>query len=192
MLFPFFRKKRLRGFSFGETLLSAFILATGMTVIVATISKSLGDSLESRDAVIASELAQEGVELVINVRDNDFAAGGNGFTGFDNGRKHCRRSYDDTGNSVDCDSNQGSASRYTLSYVGDAYKHSDSAESRFSRYIYIDYDVPGPGQENAMVRSFVYWDGLFTPPNSGGSSANCTLENKCVFTEVFLTNWKTP
>ena len=184
----YMRKKPLRAFSTGEVLLAMFIMTSGLVTIVAVLSGSLRNSLSIRDVIIASELAQEGVELVRNVRDNDFASGGNGFsssTGFENSKKHCRIDYD--ASKINCSSSQGSVGTYSLNYSGGMY-HYDASGSmgRFSRYIWIDYDATGP---HATVRSFVVWGGGNLPPASG-SSANCTAANKCAFTEAFLTSWE--
>ncbi|OGI21711.1 MAG: hypothetical protein A3J06_00305 [Candidatus Moranbacteria bacterium RIFCSPLOWO2_02_FULL_48_19] len=181
-----FKKKTLRGFSLGEVLLAVFVLTVGVLSLTALMASSLRQSLESQNAVIAVELAQEGVELVRNVRDNDFAAGNDGFTAFDPGRKHCRADYNDPAVSLDCDAPQGTASRYYLQYSGGLYAHTSTAVSRFYRYIFIDYNN---GQKTALVRSFVYWGGTTALPTNGNSSS-CTALNKCVFTEVTLTNWK--
>jgi len=179
-----------RGFSIPEVLLSLLVLSIGIMTIVSILSKSLVYSYDTRDTIVATELAQEGVELVRNVRDNDFASGGDGFdnpTVFDNAQKHCRIDWNDPDDALDCNANQGAASRYYLQYSGGLYAHVNVTIERYSRYVYIDYTNNAQG-ERALVRSFVYW-GSFMPPNTG-DSANCTPANKCVFTETFLTSWK--
>ncbi len=179
--------KKQKGFSIGEVIISSFVLTIGLVAVTALIAKSLKNSFGTRDAIIAVELAQEGVELVRNVRDNGFAAGGTGFADFSPNR-HCRIDYDDSITSLDCDASLGSPSRYYLQYRDGFYGHFGSTAERFSRSLYIDYNDPGADQENAFVRSFVYW-GTFIPPSTGAAD-NCTIANKCVFTEVQLTNWK--
>lgn len=179
----FSKKSALKGFSLGEVLLASFVLTAGLMTVTALIATSMRQSLESRDAVSAIELAQEGVELVRNLRDNNIAAGNSAFRYFSTD-KHCRRDYDDPSTSLNCNGSQGAASRYTLRYSGGAYEHADTASERFSRYIHINYN----GTDTAVVRSFVYW-GTFAPPASGNVSS-CTLSNECVFTEANLTNWK--
>lgn len=187
--------KTLRGFSIGESLLSAFVLTVGLTAIVALVATSLKNAFETRDTVIAVGLAQEGVELVRNVRDNDFAADNDGFTHFSGSNdRHCRIDYTaDTGSNLDCNASAGSLSRYTLEYTNGFYKHG-SGSSRFARYIYIDYDNNSP--KTALVRSFVYWggggSGMFRVSDAGnnGDTTKCTAVKKCVFTEINLTSWK--
>lgn len=190
-----FQTKSRRGFSLGEVLLAGFVLTTGLLATSALMVKSLKNSFETRDTIIAVELAQEGVELVRNVRDNNLAAGGTGFAAFGND-KHCRIDYDDTVTSMlDCTTSQGSAPRYTLQYSGGFYQHNNTSAERFFRYIYINN--AGSGSEiKYLVRSFVYWgggaSGTFKLVDAGvnGNTVNCIVAKKCVYTEVNLTNWK--
>lgn len=184
--------KKLAGFSIGEVLLAAFVLTSGLMATSALMATSLRNSFETRDAIIATQLAQEGVELVRNVRDNDFANGGDGFDDFSN-EKHCRIDYEPT--DLDCVSTAPPSNMvsYHLQYSSGFYRHGGSGE-KFSRYIYIDYDDTA-GEKKALVRSFVYWGdgtgGTFAIGDVGGNgnSAQCTAAKKCVYTEVTLTSW---
>lgn len=184
-----YSKSTLRGFSLGEVLLAAFVLTAGILAITALMASSLRNSYETRDAIIAVELAQEGVELIRNLRDNNLAMGNPAFQGFSNNEKHCRRSYNDLLTApLDCQSSQGPMGRYVLDYASGAYFHASpsSAPSRFSRYLYIDYSS---SSDRAQVRSFVLWGNGSLPPPDGNTS-NCTIAQQCVFTEVTLTNWQ--
>jgi hypothetical protein len=199
------KHKKKKAFSFGEVLLSAFVLAVGLTATTALIAKSLSYSYQNRDVVIASTLAQEGVELVRNVRDQNFATekdggdGGDGFKYFSKPDKHCHVDVDD-GMSLNCSPSQGRPN--TRGYYlrtpanpagGDRFIHT-TTPNRFLRYIYIDYDDSG-GNMSAKVISYVVWD-WDNPSNmpssihpSGQFTTNCTLANKCVYAEVYLTQW---
>lgn len=174
-----------------------FVLSFGLITVVALVSKSLKHSLFSRDVIIAVELAQEGVELVRNVRDNDFAVGGDGFDNndsFKTSEKYCRIDFDDSSESIDCDnaseSPESNPSRYYLQYSpAGFYAHYSTTQERFSRFLYIDYNTPGGENKNALVRSFVYWGDAALPPDDGDPS-DCNPANSCVFTELYLTSWK--
>jgi len=197
-------KKTRKAFSLGEVLVSAFVLTVGLTATTALIVGSISNSYDNREAVIASELAQEGVELVRNVRDQNFALeadgipAGQGFAGFSAADKHCHMDANDT--IFTCTPSQGtpgnSSNKYYLTVpdfpaIGQRYTHS-SAPSRFARYIYIDYVA---ANQNARVVSYVFWD--WTNPNAmpayipaNGNTSSCTLVNKCVFSEAFFTKWQ--
>lgn len=204
-----YQQKTLKGFSIGEVLLAAFVLTSGLLATSALMSTSLHNSFETRDAIIATQLSQEGIELVRNFRDNDFAAEENGFSNnflFHNGlgNKRCRLDYTDNDPSdlsnLTCTNTAPSsfgsgASRYTLHYtnVFVPYEHTGSSAERFSRYIYIDYDrntVSEPGDDTALVKSYVYWGAVLDFPNPDNTTfSDCTIKNRCVFTEVTLTSW---
>lgn len=204
MSHTFFRKTKAmhkQGFSLGEVLMAAFVLTIGLTATTALIVGSIGNSYESRDAIIAAELAQEGVELVRNVRDQNFASerdgtpAGEGFAGFSTTDKHC--TMDSGATSFNCHPSQGSPSLYryylatpTNPELGERYTHVASI-SRFARYIYIDYNDTN---KNARVISYAFWDwenGSAMPSyvSGNGNTASCTLQNKCIFSETFLTKW---
>lgn len=189
-----FLKIKKKGFSIGEVILSSFVLTVGLVSVATLTATSYRQSLESRDMIIATGLAQEGVELVRNVRDNNLAAGGTGFVGFSNPNKHCRVDYNDAFSypnattvnpSLNCSAASGAVSRYTLRYDGRYYIHADTGAERFSRHIYVDYN----GTDTAVVRSFAYVTAAYTPPANGNASG-CTAASKCAYTEVTLTNWK--
>lgn len=192
-----FQTKSRRGFSLGEVLLAGFVLTTGLLATSALMVKSLKNSFETRDTIIAVELAQEGVELVRNVRDNDFADGGDGFDandGFAEGLKHCHMSYDDSNMITNCygpgDGNapNNRPDRYYLEYASGMYKHTGN-KGKFSRYVYINFNNT---KKEAVVKSFVYWGNGVPTGIESGNTANCIVAKKCVYTEIFLNSWYTP
>lgn len=174
-------KGKQKGFLLTEAILSLFILTIGLTSVVALISSSLRDSFSSRDTIIAVELVQEGVELVRNVRDNGFLASPpSPFGSFDPTKKHCRIAYNVV---LDCRAVMQGASSYSLQYVSGFYTY--GASDKFSRYVYVEYN----GTDQAIVKSFVYWGAVPNFGNNGDTSV-CTVVNKCVFTQITLTNWR--
>ena len=60
-----------KGFSLIEVLISLLILSTGIAAVVLLMMQSIRSSQTSRDQIIASMLAQEGIELMRNYRDNN-------------------------------------------------------------------------------------------------------------------------
>ncbi|MBI2439216.1 MAG: hypothetical protein HYV45_01285 [Candidatus Moranbacteria bacterium] len=174
-----------KGFSLGEVLLSGFVLTTGLVAVAALISSSMQESFRSRDVIAATQLSQEGVELVRNVRDNNFASGGNGFgVGFSTNH-HCRVDYSPTAFSCGNQDPTNNSSRYTLQYVSGFYRHNNTSGEKFSRYIYVDFN----GSDAATVKSFVYWGSASPSGIDSGTTTNCVTSNKCVYTEVSLTSW---
>lgn len=62
-----------------EAILAVFIVGTTFTVFMTVLSKTYGSESRNRDYVIASGLAQEGIEIARNIRDNNWKEGQAGF-----------------------------------------------------------------------------------------------------------------
>jgi len=190
-----------KGFSILEVVISVAILSIGLVAAVGLIAGSIRDSIDSRDNIIAANLAQEGVELVRNVRDNgwldgdpdepfqpDFPSGGI--------RNECRIDKDATPSANPFACNFGNT--YVLRYVGGYYVHSGVAanDTKFQRKISLDYfdDVgvavdPDDNPAKATVKSIVIWGSVPFPADIN-LAAECTAGNKCIYIEDELTDWK--
>lgn len=66
------QNKPLTGFTIIEMVISIFILSIGIIAIFASFSVMLILSSESEDRLIATYLAQEGLEIIRNIRDNNW------------------------------------------------------------------------------------------------------------------------
>lgn len=64
-------KTGARGFTLVETLVAITVIATAITGPLYAVQQSLNASRSARDQLIASSLAQEGVEFVRNMRDGN-------------------------------------------------------------------------------------------------------------------------
>lgn len=185
--------RKLSGFTIGEALLAGFVLTVGLVSVSALITGSLRNTFDTRDEITAIGLAQEGVELVRNVRDNNIAKNNPAFQGFaTNGTEYCKISYDymDTGSGLKsvCDGTFSGSDKYYLQYSAGYYTYPNPMVSgKFSRYTYVDYTVTDP--QSALVRSFVWWGTIPTSIQTG-DPADCTLANQCAYTEEQLTDWK--
>ena len=63
-------KADTRGFSLIETLMALFVLMVGVIGSFAVVSQAIRTSPTARQELIAAQLAQEGIEISRNVRDN--------------------------------------------------------------------------------------------------------------------------
>jgi len=171
-----FKKNRQKGFSLVEVLLVVFILSTALTVFIQVISKSIVHSIESQDSIIAAGLAQEGVELVKNIRDNNWAKKETVFDGLET--SPCIINY----NRDTC-----VPGSYDLKFNNDGFYNHDAGETtKFFRKIEINKD----DLTKREVTSYVIWSrpwsgsGFSTP-----TSSNCYIANKCVYAKITLTQW---
>jgi Tfp pilus assembly protein PilV len=163
--------KNKQGFSFIEVMFVVFILSTTLVVFIQVITKSMNHSMESRDSIIAAGLAQEGVELVKNIRDNNWAQKRKAFDSpFPSGS--CGIDYNVHKN---CDFGS-----YNLNFDGNFYNHGLGAATKFSRKIAIS----GSG-ETKTITSYVVWEETSLPDDS----TNCSVSNKCVYATITLTKW---
>lgn len=181
------QKKELVGFSFIEVIVAVFLVSTGMIVIMSLMASTLRETISSRDQTTAVLLAQEGAELVRNLRDNNWAVEASAFENdFPNS----------SGNNYRIDINSGdlsSAVDFKLYLNGsDIFSHTPSAtESNFRRKIEIEYyDTAGAptnraGATSAEVVVMVVWKSADFPI----SLSDCTTAESCVFSQTTLSSW---
>lgn len=171
------KNKNYKAFSFIEVMISVFLLSVGMIAVITLMSGSLRDSLDSRNQVIAAGLAQEGTELVKNIRDTNWKITGN--TSFTNippvpVPASCIISYGSS-SSLSC-----GGGVYLLNYdVDNFYTHNAGTPTRFQRKIIIS-DV---GTDKNII-SMVIWGGSFPADFS-----TCNTSTKCAFAPLTLTTY---
>lgn len=167
------------GFSLVELIITLFIFAIGLAAVVFMTSKNIKSSVDAKDQIVASELAQEGIELIRNLKD----------------RKNLDVSPYDHACSTNCqnlrvdiNSNIPAASSRRLNLNGNFYTHSTTGSpTRFFRRIDITITgniSPSPSNRVMTVKSYVTWNNVgFSATNltaSPGFPATCTIANKCL------------
>lgn len=175
-----------KGFSLMEVLISVFVVSIGVVSVFPLIGQSLATSMDSRDQIIASFLAQEGVEIVQNIRDNNWANGKkeevalrNNLPGKDGGSEFNDCILDYNSNSISsCGRSVAQATLYRNS--SGLYVSSGSTATRFHRKIDFNYE-----NDALEVVSMVVWGGNDAWP----SSDECNTSSKCAYTKVVLTQW---
>ena len=169
------KNKKAGGFALLETILAGAVLTLGVVAVMGLVSSNLKFSLDARNHDIAVLLAQEGVELVRNIRDNNWAAGHDSFQNLPD-RDDCR--VDMNSSNVQC----GGETKLILN-GNDFYEHGGGTATRFSRRIGIDYQ---DGGKTAEVTSMVIWSGSSFP---GSSYDSCNLAKHCAFSKITLSKW---
>lgn len=69
--------KRQFGFSILEVIIAILIISIGMIGVLSLITQNIQVQYISKNDLIASQLAQEGMELVRNIRDTNWLTAGN-------------------------------------------------------------------------------------------------------------------
>lgn len=192
----FKRKNLSRAFSFVEVMVAVFLVSVGLLAALKLLTGGLSATMDSRDQLIASLLAQEGTELVRSVRDNNWANGKPSFNGgtaattIGNGSWRINYNYTTTTALNDVSANP---LRYRLLRSFSFYTHSGTSSTQFFRKIIISGD-----SNQKKVLSLVVWNGKsagnpFVDKDSNALTENnlekCNTENKCAYAEDVLTNW---
>lgn len=146
-----------RGFSIAEVLVAMFILLVGIIDVIYLTSRGVTETHSATNAVIATMLAQEGTELVRNVRDNNVTRTDcvNGFNrckafevvfpsinhGVTSG--YCTVDWEFSGNPMNCHgASGGNSGALFLNTDTGLYSHTQGSNAQvtpFSRRIYVDY-----------------------------------------------------
>ena len=88
-------KKDNTGFTLIEVLVAVFIIGAGLAGSLSLISQNVFFIQVNSSQLIATYLAQEGVEIVKNIRDTNFLKGENWDSGLVSCGGGCQASYDD-------------------------------------------------------------------------------------------------
>lgn len=186
----FKNKKEKKAFFLIEVLLAVFLVLVGFLTIISLASSGLKESMDSRDQIIAGLLAQEGAEVVRNIRDNNWANGRISFKNLPDNKDNCPIDMNDD-NSIDgsdCKNNSDLGSDdFILEYSGGYYVKNTAAttDTKFRRK--VDFNKVGSGiDQKLIVTSMVAWGGSFK------SVSNCSTVNKCVYVQTILTKWGEP
>ncbi len=174
------QKKIKKGFSLIEVLFAVIIMVLAITGVVFLLTNSSKSIQDSKNQVIAAQLAQEGIELIRNLKENnnlgsDYENAGGPFTG--------RVDYSSTF-SRPADINQSYQLRIPSSGSNRFFSHSTGTASKFYRKICLS--VAGSvattpySHRVVTVNSFVTWRNGGFSFSGCDISNNCTLGNKCV------------
>jgi Tfp pilus assembly protein PilV len=171
------KNKKYQGFSFIDSILAIFILSVGIITVLELMSSSIRVSLEAKNYNIAVSLAQEGAELVRNVRDNSWSS----FSSLISGSKsNCKIDINSSSIS-DCNNGNSVSNRRLYLDSNGFYTHTAGSGTRFYRKIGLSKN----GNDEYEVTSMVIWGG-----NSFPSISSCDEANHCTYTQVTLKNWK--
>jgi len=186
-----------QGFSLIEVILAIAILSIGLVGIMKLASLNLRTSMDSRDEIVAASLAQDALEVVYNIKDNNKAnnvpvANGGEFQYFPAGNSSICR-IDSTYNYVTSGGNPicpVAALSYQLNYsAGAGFVHTGglSGTKFFRRLTFSKDAITG----NLTVTAYVTWNA--TAPTTtmvangcNTNSSTCNLNTQCTCAQMTL------
>lgn len=200
-------KAAYRGFSLLEGVLASFVLVIGMVAVIQLISTALKTSMDARDHQIAILLAQEGNELVRNLRDNCWTNSspelkdcGPEFP--QNTNHYCRIDYNST-DLESCDDDDFTKKILRYDNINRTHVHNSAfpatkyirvVQLRYKRFQATGVEINSNRNmaESAVVTTIVYWGNAFPFDVSDEIGAdNCNAANKCAFVTTYLSSWGT-
>lgn len=186
--FKIIANKKKKGFSIAEVLLSLVILEMGLTATMGLMIASVNSARESRNRIIASQLAQEGVEIVRNIRDDSLI-------------NPTEQSFQNIAEMVDFCAvdmletedigliNCSTATIKRLYWDGNFFRSHEAVSgvgepTNFFRQVSVRNSDPAVDR---IVTVMVIWRGDEFPwfPNID----ECTWSNKCSYVQTTLTTW---
>lgn len=166
------------GFSLIEVIIALFILTVGILAVMELEVLSYRSSADARDQIVAASLAQDALELVFNVKDNNkFSGGGvDQFQYIPLGLVCIDGTYNYTsGVSIGC---SGATQLYFDNANG--FVNSSGAGNIATKF-FRKIEVINSGTDK-IVAAYVSWN------NAEPNTAQCNLQTKCVSAQVILTN----
>ncbi len=185
----FKRKLNYEGFSFIEVITSIFLIVVGIMGVFSLFAGNLVQFTDSRNQIIAGLLSEEGIEVIMNIRDNNNIVSednfGSPFPSSD--ANNC--TVDFRLNALVCGNPENDL--YRISSTGYYfYGHLSGTQTRFKRRIYINYDTgSAESSEKATITSVVAWGEGFPEGLSFDDMQDCQTANKCAYTQTSLTRW---
>lgn len=171
--------KTQKGFSLMEVLAAVFVLSVGMLAVIGLQTKTIITSFENRDSIMAAGLAQEGVELVRNIRDTNILNDREAFSGI---LTSCSSSVDDP----DC---SGTGSITLKINNNNRYVKNGGTDSIYTRRVTTVLGNSGTSDladDTLKVTSIVVWKGATFPSDC----ATCTVSKKCSCSEATFSKWQ--
>ena len=166
-----------RGFSLIEVLVTLLVLTISITGVTFLMTKNIADVQNSKNQIIVSMLAQEGIELVRNLKDNDDLQKPNP-PGTPLTRSNCRIS-EEMGNLADCNSSSDNKRLYLKN--NSFYQHTVSGNTPTKFYRRVDVStIRKAGTDETTVTVYVTWNNKGFVDELNDPKNDCTTANKCV------------
>jgi len=144
-----------KGFSLIEMLTAVVVVTIGVVGTFSMISEFSGQSQVLRDNFVAAYLAQEGIEIAKNIRDNNKIQGNDWDDGLDNCYSGCEASYND----LTLTQWEGDGRVLYIEDTSGHYKYIDTPAANDIRTYYKRRITITPTANNEIeIRADIYWE----------------------------------
>ena len=152
--------KICQGFTLVEAIVAMGVIAVGFTGSLVLLSKSTSQANSLKDRVIAAHLAEEGIELIRNIRDTNWLNPGNpGWRSGLNDTNNGLVNYDESFMTNNSDQNS-----WCLNWNGTHYKHAAApnyiCNTSFKRHMELatkSETISGQNVDYLEIKSVVEW-----------------------------------
>ncbi len=142
-----FAKQNLDGFTLLETIVAIFVITVGIIGVLSLVTQTISSATFSSHRLIAAYLAQEGIEIVRNIRDTNWLRS----LGWNNGLGTGEYEADYQASSL----SNFSGSPLNLENVTGYYGYDGGNATKFTRKITIG---AGPIADSLNIKVEVFWE----------------------------------
>ena len=176
------KKNKYPAFSIIEVMIALFMFMVAIVTTVGFMNGEVWNSRDRRNEVSAGQLSQEGIELVRNIRDNNWLQSKAAFTNIGDAVTTGDYVIDSATPTLQAFT-PGSGGNSVL-YVSNATglytgSSANAKQTVFNRKITVGATV----SHQKLITSMVVWDGVVYP-----SKANCDVSAHCFYSEVTLSD----
>jgi len=145
------------GFTLMEAIVAIFVVTVGIVGVLSLVTQTISSATISKDKLIAAYLAQEGIEIVRNIRDTNWVGGA---ASWDTGISYTSDYRLDYQSSGFPDTNCNLSVNNYLKYDGNYYNCSTGNETKFKRKIIISQPATPdcPAGDCLNVSILVQWE----------------------------------
>jgi Tfp pilus assembly protein PilV len=171
--------KTEHGFSLVEVFVAIFFILVGVLAVLDLFIPSIRMTSNSQKVVTASFLAQEGIEIVRNMRDNNAVRGADAFTGEDleDGSSVGVNILSCNGRNVTFDDLDDCPAERVVGYSESSKEFQIGEGNTFRRVVDIEEN-----SDHIVVEVRVYWDSEEEP-------SECSTGNECATAKTELYRW---